>query len=87
MEEGKINESERAQTRKKEVCVYMEREGARDRGVETIRRDKQSSRWMGTPPRSVSSLSAQSRDNLLRRKSSIIPVRGMMIVSVCRDGI
>lgn len=83
MEEGKINQSERAQTRKKEVCIYRERERARDRGVETIRRDRQSSRWMGTPPRPVSSLSAQSRDNLLRRKSSIIPVRGMMIVSVC----
>lgn len=77
----------REHKRERKKCVYMEREGVRDRGVETIRRDKQSSRWMGTPPRSVSSLSAQSRDNLLRRKSSIIPVRGMMIVSVCRDGI
>lgn len=58
----------REHKRERKKCVYMEREGARDRGVETIRRDKQSSRWMGTPPRSVSSLSAQSRDNLLRRK-------------------
>lgn len=70
----------REHKRERKKCVYMEREGARDRGVETIRRDRQSSRWMGTPPRPVSSL---SRDNLLRRKSSILPVRGMMIVSVC----
>ncbi len=52
--------------------MLRERERERERGVERIRRDRRSGRWMGTPPRPASSVPAQFSDKQLRRKSSII---------------
>lgn len=58
MEEGKINESERAQMRKKEVCIYGERGSERQRSGDNQKR--QAVKQMDGNPTQVCFLSVRS---------------------------